>query len=480
MRALKNDTSTGFSEIILSVVLLHFFLKSRIIATMFKHRILSIFLIIILVLVGYFVYASQTGARFTKYAFKLGLDLNGGTELTYRADVSKVKSGSVSDAMASLRDVIERRVNVFGVSEPVVQVEKSGIVSGQSEERLLVELPGVTNIEQAVAMIGQTPQLEFMLVSKEAQNKTQAELASTSLASIFIPTGLSGQYLDNAALQFTTGSAGQVSGQPTVLLTFNTEGKDLFAKITREHKGEVLAIFLDGQVISSPVIRDEISDGKAVISGTFTAEEAKNLVRNLNYGALPVPIELISTETIGASLGENAKTAGVKAGLVGFILIVAFLIVWYRLPGIIASVSLVMYVALSLAIFKLIPVTLTAAGIAGFILSIGMAVDANILIFERMKEELKRGKSVWDAMHEGFTRAWLSIRDSNISSIITAIVLFWLGTSAVKGFALTLGVGVVISMFTAITVSRTFLFAIAPKSSQSRFVKFLFSNGFHV
>ena len=248
----------------------------------------------------------------------------------------------------------------------------------------------------------------------------------------------------------------------------------------------MLAILLDGQVISSPTIQDAITDGQAVITGTFTADQAKSLVRNLNYGALPVPITLVSTQTVGATLGQNAKDAGVKAGLVGFALIVAFLILWYRLPGLIASISLCMYVILSLAVFKLIPVTLTAAGIAGFILSIGMAVDANILIFERMKEELKRGKSVSDALHEGFTRAWLSIRDSNISSIITAIVLFWLGTSAIQGFALTLGLGVLISMFTAISVSRTFLFAIAPKNdpkqnggSQSKFVKFLFSNGLH-
>jgi preprotein translocase subunit SecD len=256
----------------------------------------------------------------------------------------------------------------------------------------------------------------------------------------------------------------------------------LFAKITTEHKGEVLAIFLDGVAISSPVIQEPITDGKAIISGQFTPDQAKSLVRDLNYGALPVPIELVSTATVGASLGENAKTAGVKAGVWGLILIVAFLILWYRLPGFIASISLVIYIILSLAIFKLIPVTFTAAGIAGFILSIGMAVDANILIFERMKEELKRGKSVNDALHEGFSRAWLSIRDSNISSIITAIILFWLGTSAIKGFALTLGLGVAISMFTAITVSRTFLFAVAPKSNGqvSKLSKFLFSNGLHI
>jgi len=294
---------------------------------------------------------------------------------------------------------------------------------------------------------------------------------------------LDGQYIGSAALQFTNSGSGQISGQPIVALTLNPEGKDLFGKITKEHKGEVLAIFLDGVIISSPVIQDEITDGKAVISGGFTTEEAKSLVRDLNYGALPVPVELISTQTIGASLGENAKTAGVKAGIWGFALIVIFLIFWYRLPGFLASVSLVIYIILSLAIFKLIPVTLTAAGIAGFILSIGMAVDANILIFERTKEELKKGKSIYDALHEGFSRAWLSIRDSNISSIITAIILFWLGTSAIKGFALTLGIGVLISMLTAITISRTFLFAVAKKSfdnNESKFKKFLFSNGLHM
>lgn len=439
--------------------------------------------------IGFFVYKSDEvsptdSPRLAKYAFKYGLDLNGGTELTYRADVSKIKSGDVGGAMSSLRDVIERRVNLFGVSEPIVQVENPGVVSGGVDHRLLVELPGVTDIQEAVALIGKTPQLEFRLLRSEAKNFTGEELKNKTVDEVFAPTGLDGQYLERADLQFTNGGGAQLAGQPIVAITFNSEGRDLFAKITREHKGEVLAIFLDGQVISSPVIQDEILDGKAVISGGFTPDEAKALVRDLNYGALPVPIELISTQTIGASLGQDAKTAGVKAGVVGFALIVAFLILWYRLPGIVASLSLIIYIILSLAVFKLIPVTFTAAGIAGFILSIGMAVDANILIFERTKEELKRGKSVHDSLHEGFSRAWLSIRDSNISSIITAIILFWLGTSAIKGFALTLGLGVIISMFTAITISRTFLFAIAPnpptgREGQGRVSKFLFSNGLH-
>ncbi len=441
---------------------------------MLKHRVLSVALILVAVGVGFFVY------NIGKYPFRFGLDLNGGTELTYRADISKVKSGDVGGAMASLRDVIERRINIFGVSEPVVQVENPGIITGTNEYRLLVGLPGITNIEEAVKLIGKTPQLEFMLVRPEAQNLTEEELKTKTIAETFLSTGLDGQYLSGAQLQFTDTGSGQIAGQPIVGITFNSEGKDLFAKITKENIGKILAIFLDGQVISSPVIRDEIKDGKAVISGSFTPEEAKSLVRDLNYGALPVPVELISTQSIGASLGVDAKTSGVDAGIFGFVLIVLFLILWYRLPGIIASLSLVIYIILSLAVFKLIPVTFTAAGIAGFILSIGMAVDANILIFERTKEELKKGKNIHDSLHEGFTRAWLSIRDSNISSIITAIILFWLGTSAVKGFALTLGLGVIISLFTAITVSRTFLFAIAPKGEvHGKLARFLFSNGFH-
>ncbi len=443
---------------------------------MSKHRIFSFFIIIIGAVLAFGVYLSeQPNSTLASYAFRYGLDLRGGTELVYKADTSAIK-GDTASAMSTLRDVIERRVNIFGVSEPVVHTEEVRLTSGDKEQRLVVELPGVTNVEEAVAMIGQTPALEFMLIKPNARDLSEAELAATPVSELFIPTGLSGRYIERASLEFTQVGAGTISGQPIVGLTFNAEGKDLFARITKEHKGEILAIFLDGTMISSPVIQDTITDGKAVISGTFTPEEAKSLVRSLNYGALPVPVSLVSTETIGPSLGESATSAGVKAGIISFIFLVVFMIVYYRVPGIIASVSLVLYVILSFVIFKLIPVTLTAAGIAGFILSIGMALDANILIFERTKEEMKKGKSIRDALHEGFARAWLSIRDSNISSMITAIILFWIGTSAVKGFAFTLGIGVLISMFTAISISRTFLFAIIPEKD-SRLSRFLFSNG---
>lgn len=433
---------------------------------MTKYRIFSAVLVVALLAIGYFVYSPAK-------AFKLGLDLNGGTELVYKADVSEIEVGRIGDSMEALRDVIERRVNVFGVSEPIIQVEEASLVSGVEEHRLIVELPGVTDIDEAVASIGKTPILDFRLVTGTEEQFAAASTTAQQEA-LFSATGLTGKLLEKARLEFDP-----TSRAPIVVLTFNNEGEELFATITRENVGKQLAIFLDGAPISSPVIREEIANGEAIISGGFTPDEAKVLVRNLNYGALPVPIELVGTETIGASLGQDALQSGVRAGLWGSLLVIIFLILWYRLPGLVASIALVMYVVISLALFKLIPVTLTAAGLAGFILSIGMAVDANILIFERTKEELKRGKSIYDAIHEGFSRAWLSIRDSNISSIITAIVLFWIGTSAVKGFALTFGLGVLVSMFTAITASRTMLFAIVPKTVGS-VSRFLFSNGLHI
>ncbi|HEY9583989.1 MAG TPA: protein translocase subunit SecD [Candidatus Paceibacterota bacterium] len=451
---------------------------------MAKRRITALLLIVIAAAIGYFVYTTEKpivtpGATATStpsvtasnFVFKLGLDLNGGSHLVYEADTSKISSSDVPEAMSALRDVIERRVNMFGVSEPIIQVQSGGVLSAGGGNRLIVELPGVTDIEQAIAMIGKTPLLEFRLV-KEFPGLSQEEIEKKTLDEVFINTGLSGQYLKRANLIFD-----QTTGQPKVELVFNSEGADLFAKITKENVEKILAIFLDGAPISTPVIRQEITGGTAEISGNFKLDEAKTLVRNLNYGALPMPISLVSTQTIGASLGEVATKAGVYAGIWAFIIIAIFLIVWYRLPGLLATIALAMYIALNLALFKLIPVTLTAAGIAGFILSLGMAVDANILIFERMKEELRRGRSLEDSMKEGFARAWLSIRDSNTSSIITSMILYFFATSSiVKGFALVFFIGVVTSMFTAITASRTLLFAMRLKDS--KISRFLFLSGF--
>ncbi len=451
---------------------------------MLKHRIWSAFLILLVIFVGLFVYRTEAvvpgeSTKVSKHAFKLGLDLNGGTELTYKAVTEGVESGDIEGSMASLRDVIERRVNIFGVSEPVVRTENPSGLSGRDEYRLLVELPGVTDIDEAVAMIGKTPELDFKLVRPGVEDLTEEELLLKTNDELFVSSGLTGKYLERADLQFTQSGSGSLAGEPIVAITWNAEGRELFAEITRNNINKVLGIFLDGAIISTPVIRDEISDGKGVISGGFTPDKAKALVRDLNYGALPLPIELVSTQTVGASLGENAKTAGVTAGILGSLLVGLFLMLWYRLPGLISVLAMLIYVVLSLAVFKLIPVTLTAAGIAGFILSIGMAVDANVLIFERMKEELRKGKDLYEAMNEGFSRAWLSIRDSNISSMITAVVLFWLGTSAIKGFALTFGLGVLVSMFTALAVSLTFLFAVSGKS-ESKLKKFLFGSGFGI
>ena len=418
-----------------------------------KTRIIALILIMVAGLIAYFGYS---------YPFKLGLDLAGGTHLVYKADISQLSSTDVKSSMDALRDVIERRVNIFGVSEPLVQIE--------SGDRLIVELPGETNVARAVASIGETPLLEFKLLKQSDVASLASTTASTS-GKYFTATGITGRLVERAQVDFN-----QSNSQPVVSLSFNSQGKDLFAKVSEENVGNIIAIFLDGKPISMPVVREPIRDGKAQISGNFTPDEAKKLVRDLNYGALPVPIELISTQTVGASLGQDAVNGGIKAGIWSFIVIAIFLVFWYRLPGFLAVFSLAIYSVLMLAIFKLVPVTLTAAGVAGFILSIGMAVDANILIFERMKEEFKKGKNLHDGIKEGFHRAWLSIRDSNLSSIITGVILYYFGSSSVvRGFALVFIIGVLVSMFTAITVSRTFLFAVVPKKGEG--IKALFSNG---
>ncbi|MDD5068465.1 MAG: protein translocase subunit SecD [Candidatus Pacebacteria bacterium] len=445
---------------------------------MVKTRVIAILLLAVTALLAFFLWTSEHNPA-SRFHFRLGLDLKGGTALTYKADVSKIDPSKVSEAMSTLRDVIERRVNLFGVSEPVVQVEAGGVVgSKEAAERLIVELPGVTDIKQAIDLIGKTPLLEFKLVQtvttalpKLVNGKLEVSVDSASTTQQLVDTGLTGSLLSKASLEFN-----QNSSAPVVSLEFNSEGKDLFAKITKANIGKPLAIVLDGNVISAPSIREEIKDGKAQITGQFTVKEAQTLVRDLNYGSLPVPVELISTQTIGATLGEKVLNSGVRAGLWGFLIVGLFLILWYRLPGVLAVVALVTYVVIMLTLFKVIPVTITSAGIAGFILSMGMAVDANVLIFERMKEELRNGRALEDAMHEGFARAWLSIRDGNLSGIIASIILFWLGTSLVKGFALTLGIGILVSMFTAIVITRTYLFALGVKS-QGGVAKFLFGSG---
>ncbi|MEN9621697.1 MAG: hypothetical protein RLZZ67_131 [Candidatus Parcubacteria bacterium] len=437
---------------------------------MWKKRISALVLLVIAFGVGYFTY-DKAGIE-TRFPYKLGLDLSGGTHLVFRADTTNLPDSEIRDAMTSLAEVVERRVNLFGVSEPIVQVETGGTV-GNTEHRLIVELPGITDVKDAVDLIGKTPTLDFRLMKPGADKLTPDEQKIATIDDIFVTTGLTGRYLKIARLEFD-----QTTYVPHVAIEFNDDGAKLFAKITKENVGKVLAIFLDGAPISTPVIQTEISSGQAVINGSFNVSQAKALVRDLNYGALPVPILLASTQTVGATLGKGALDASVFAGLVALIAVAIFLIVWYRIPGIIATIALLIYVALNLALFKLIPVTLTAAGIAGFILTLGMAVDANILIFERMKEELARGHALPFAIKEGFHRAWNSIRDSNLSSIITAIILYYFAsTPVIKGFALVFGLGVVVSMFTAITASRTLLMAVGVKG-ESKFARFFFGSGF--
>ncbi|MBC7836303.1 protein translocase subunit SecD [Acetobacteraceae bacterium] len=445
---------------------------------MFRLRYAAVVILIAAGLVGYFVYATTgTGGRFD---FKLGLDLSGGTHLVYSADVSALPAEQVADSLATLREVIERRVNAFGVGEPIVQTEQGGALGG-GEHRLIVELPGITDVDEAVKMIGATPLLEFKLVKQGFENNLELASTSTTPGAPLIPnpdafeeTGLTGKYLSRAALEF--GNGGALVTEPTVRVDFNAEGTQLFSDITSNNVNRPLGIFLDGRLVSSPTIREAITDGTAIISGNFNAESARELVRNLNLGALPVPIVLSSTQTIGATLGDEAVRAGILAGIVGFLALCAFMILWYRLPGVIAVVSLLIYIVLMLALFKLIPVVLTAAGIAGFILSVGLAVDANVLIAERLKEELAAGKKTDAAIREGFARAWLAIRDSNIAHIIAGVILFWFGTSLIKGFALVFGLGVLVSMLSAITISRTFLLALGI-SAESKFGHFLLRSG---
>lgn len=503
----------------------------------------------------------RLGSWFKELKVHLGLDLKGGSRLVYDADLSQLPAADRLDALEGARDVIERRVNAFGVSEPLVQTSQSG-----STERLIVELAGIQNIDAAIKQIGETPLLEFReegqpqtlndeeraaIEQSNADQRrraedvlTKAHQAGADFAALarefsedqgskeqggdidfqrrenlvepfanaifdtltvgvissalvespfgyhiikktdertvdqdgqsitevrsshilfvtrstepqpagFVTTGLTGKQLKRAQVSFDPNS-----GVPEVLLQFDDEGRQLFADITKRNLQKPVAIYLDGTPISQPVVQSEITTGEAVISGTFTLPEAKQLVQRLNAGALPVPITLVSQRTVGPTLGRDAVERSAFAGVVGLLAVVLFMLIVYRGFGLIAVISLSAYTVLVLAIFKLWPVTLTLAGIAGFILSIGMAVDANILIFERIREELRRGRTGNEALEEGFRRAWLSIRDSNVSSLITTFLLAWFGTSIIKGFAITLAIGILVSMFTAITIARTLL-----------------------
>ena len=407
--------------------------------------ILAIF--VLAFLAGNFIYPQILKLPyFPEIPFKLGLDLRGGTHLIYQADLSNVEDKT--SGMEGLRDVIERRINLFGVREPLVQIQG---------ERLIVELAGIRDPAEAIRMIGQTPYLEFREEKENFQeilekNRKVAEIEEGEIEEPFQPTPLTGRYLKKAELGFD-----QTTYKSLVLLQFNDEGAKIFEDLTGKNVGKILAIYIDGIPISLPTVQEKISGGKAQITGQFTVEEAKALARNLNAGALPVPIKLISQESVGPTLGQISLEKSLKAGIFGFLAVILFLILFYRLPGILASLVLGIYIAFVLAIFKLVPVTLTLAGIGGFILSIGMAVDANILIFSRMREELSQGKNFGNSLEEGFRRAWPAIRDGNLTTLLVAAILFGFGTSFIKGFATTLSIGILISMFSAIFITKNFL-----------------------
>ena len=458
---------------------------------------ISIGVLVIAVVAGIFAYPNYfnqgvdflnqkmlwTLPHFPEKPYVLGLDLQGGVSLVYQADLSQTADKTAS--MAGLRDVIERRVNMFGVSEPVVEV--------QGQDRLSVELPGVTNVEQAIQMIGQTPYLEFD--EERAQTETQqildkikevqdAQAKGQDISKItdwqtalqnpyFKPTELTGKYLTKATVVFD-----QTTYKPQIQLKFDSDGAKIFADVTGRNINKPLAIYLDGfsiidtsgdgkidnQDLYAPKVQNKITGGDAVITGDMSNATATSIASRLNSGALPVKIGApISQQTVGPTLGSVSLQKSLVAALYGLLAVVIFMVVFYRFPGLLASIALVIYVAITLAIFKLIPVTMSLSGIGGFILSIGMAVDANILIFARMKEEIKAGRGLAGAIDEGFKRAWPSIRDSNFNSLIVCAILFFMATSFIKGFAFTLALGILVSLFSAIFITRIFLMVFVGK-----------------
>lgn len=398
-----------------------------------------------------------------------GLDLQGGTQLVLRAETENIPEPDRAAAMESVRAVISRRVDLYGISESVVQQSRVG-----EEYRMIVELPGVTDAQQALQLVGQTAEMEFREVDpkKPASTATDSGRAVAEEVMAMIPTGLTGKDLERAQVEFD-----QESGQPVVGLVFTPEGKEKFSQITKRNVGKRVGIFLDRQPLTAPVVQVPIVDGRAVISGGFTTPEAKQLVVNLNAGALPVGLTPVAQTQVGATLGEESVRASVKAGMVGLGAVALFMILVYRKLGLIADAALIIYGLITLAIYKLIPITLSLPGIAGFLLSIGMATDANILIFERTKEELRRGLKLRAAAEAGFGRAWDSIKDANAATLLTAFILYnpfdwkFLNTSGlVRGFALTLTIGILISLFTGVVVSRTLIrmFYVADKKVMSR------------
>lgn len=389
--------------------------------------------------------------------FRQGLDLKGGVSITFRADVSELTGGEKDQALESVKGVIERRINLYGVSEPVIQTAKVN-----EDYRVIVELPGVTDVAEAINLVGATAKMTFW----EQTNEVDPEVASSSAYPInaellgigpLKQTTLSGSDLSSSSVIFDPNT-----GSPVVQLKFNSKGAKKFGDITTRNVGKPVIIALDNLIIEAPTVNEPILTGDAVISGNFTQETAKAMSTQLNAGALPVSLTVLEQHVVGPTLGRESLNKSLVAGVIGLATIVIFMVAIYGRLGVVASFALIIYALLNLAVFKLSSltpygITLTLAGVAGFILSIGMAVDANILIFERMREEMRLGKSRSTAIELGFSHAWTSIRDSNVSTLITCVILYSFGTGIIRGFALVLAIGVIISMFSAITITRTIL-----------------------
>lgn len=402
----------------------------------FSEKNLFAFAVLILILSLLFLFGKNLATliwlpNFFQKDFLYGLDIAGGTILTYQADLSQTQR-SASEVLEELKDLIERRVNVLGVSEVNISYTKSG--------KLIVEIPGFTDPQKAIAEIGQTPFLQFYL-------------PVDATGSIFEPSKLTGEYVKKAEVQFNPDTF-----EPQVVVYFDESGKEIFADLTKKYLGRPIAIYLDNQEISRPVVRDVITQGVAVIEGRFTLEEARTLARRLNEGALPVPLKLIGQSVLHPTLGFNFLNLAVKAGILGLILIGIFLVIIYRMPGVLALLSLIFYAVYNLAIYKLLGVTISLGGIAGLILAIGIAVDADVLFFARLQEERRKTELPLKSLIESaFRNSWSSIRDSNIATLVSSFILYTFTVSFIKGFALTLFLGVLINLFLVWFVTRNLL-----------------------
>ena len=404
---------------------------------------------------GYFLHLLGGRLTIDLRDIKRGLDLQGGVKLTLRADMSKLADADRDKALESAREIISRRVDYLGVAEPKITTVKVG-----DEYRIEVEIPGIDDVKMAMDAIGQTAQLKFKTLPKELL-WTQEKFADYfQKPEIWVDSGISGADLRGAEVVFSQGTSLKDKTSPQIELRFTAEGRKKFSDLAKENVGRPVGLFLDEMPISTPVINQDLANGLSgdpVITGNFDMPSARALSLQIRAGALPVPISILQQRTVGATLGNESVQKSLKAGAIGLGVVMAFMVVLYGGLGLIANFGLLLYTALVLAIFKLVPVTLTLAGIAGFIVSMGMAVDANILIFARLKEEIAAGKPLTLALKEGFKRAWPSIRDSNISTLITCLILIEFTASVIKGFAVTLALGVIVSMFTAIFITETFL-----------------------